>query len=91
MVESGAERVRDGVHTEPYLTAGGTYQLNLVCFGHGSARMRFTPAHGGTEIEVPCDQSVVRRRVTGRERMRIDVDGDRGASGVVAWEIDATD
>src|SRR5689334_15910907 len=44
LVEAGAERVTDGIHTEPALGKGKTYKLNLVCVGVGSARLKFVPA-----------------------------------------------
>jgi hypothetical protein len=88
MVEAGAERVTDGIHTEPSLSEGRTYRLNLVCVGNGSARLTFTPASTGTETEVPCDQSVVQRRITVHKPVRIDVDNTKGSTGVIAWRID---
>ncbi|MGI5195657.1 hypothetical protein ACQEVY_18745 [Streptomyces sp. CA-288835] len=89
MVEAGAERVTDGIHTEPTLSKGKTYTLNLVCFGSGSAQLAFTPASTGTKTTVPCDQSVVKQRITAQKPIRIDVDGTKGSTGVIAWQIDA--
>ncbi|MFH8394636.1 hypothetical protein [Streptomyces sp. NPDC018036] len=89
MVESGVERVTDGIHTEPSLSEGKTYRLNLVCVGRGSAQLTFTPASAGTTTKVSCDQSVVQQRITVRKSIRIDVDGAKGAAGVIAWRIDA--
>ncbi|WP_371646110.1 hypothetical protein [Streptomyces mirabilis] len=89
MVEAGSERVIDGIHTEPSLSEGRTYRLNLVCVGNGSARLTFTPATTGTDTEVPCDQSVVRQRITAHRPVRVDVDGAKGSTGVLAWRIDA--
>jgi hypothetical protein len=89
MVEAGAERVIDGIHTEPSLSEGTTYRLNLVCVGNGSAQLTFTPASTGTETKVPCDQSVVQQRITVHKPVRIDVDGTKGSTGVIAWRIDA--
>ncbi|MFF7885586.1 hypothetical protein ACH40F_27550 [Streptomyces sp. NPDC020794] len=88
MVEAGAERVIDGIHTEPSLSEGRTYRLNLVCVGNGSARLTFTPASTGTQTKVPCDQSVVQQRITVHKTVRIDVDGAKGSTGVIAWRID---
>jgi hypothetical protein len=89
MVEAGAERVTDGVHTEPSLSKGRTYKLNLVCVGSGSAHVTFTPASAGSKAEVPCDRSVVQQRITAQELpVRIDVDGAEGSTGVIAWQID---
>jgi hypothetical protein len=89
MVEAGAERVTDGIHTEPTLSEGKSYQLSLVCFGSGSGRLAFAPASGGSRTTVPCDQSVVRQRITGRQALHIDVDGAKGSTGVIAWRVDA--
>lgn len=89
MVEAGAERVIDGIHTEPSLNEGRAYRLNLVCVGNGSAQLTFTPASTGTETKVPCDQSVVQQRITVHKPVRIDVDGAKGSTGVIAWRIDA--
>ncbi|MGY6023747.1 hypothetical protein [Streptomyces spinosirectus] len=89
MVEAGAERVTDGIHTQPAFRRGRTYELNLVCFGSGSARMTFTPASAGAKAEVPCDQSLVQQRITvHRLPIRIDVDGAEGSTGMIAWRID---
>ncbi|MGW1393127.1 hypothetical protein ACWD6Q_15785 [Streptomyces nigra] len=89
LVEAGVERVADGVHTEPGLSEGKAYRLHLVCAGSGSARLRFEPAGAGAATTVPCDGSAVQRRLTGDELVRIDVAGAKGATGVIAWQIDA--
>ncbi|MEU0433936.1 hypothetical protein ABZ153_20285 [Streptomyces sp. NPDC006290] len=89
MVEAGVERVNDGIHTEPTLSEGKTYRLNLVCFGSGSAQLTFVPASAGTETRVPCDQSVVQQRITMHKPVHIDVDGAKGSTGMIAWQIDA--
>ncbi|MFF4270334.1 hypothetical protein [Streptomyces sp. NPDC001536] len=89
MVEAGAERVADGIHTEPTLRQGKTYKVNLVCMGSGSAHLTYTPASTGPKIEVPCDQSVVQQRLTVHKLpVRIDVEGAKGSTGVIAWQID---
>lgn len=89
LVESGTERVTDGIHTEPNLTAEKTYKINLVCFGHGAAQMKFAPPSMGTQTEVPCDRSVVQQRIAGHKHIHIDVDAAKGSTGVIAWEIEA--
>ncbi|MDF3297892.1 hypothetical protein [Streptomyces tropicalis] len=88
MVEGGAERVTDGIHTEPTLSRGKTYRLNLVCAGSGSAQVTLTPVKAGPKTKVPCDQTVVQQRITARDHVRIDVDGAKGSTGVIAWQID---
>lgn len=89
MVEAGVERVHDGIHTEPTLSEGRTYRLDLVCFGSGSVQLTFVPASAGTEARVPCDQSVVQQRITLHKPVHIDVDGAKGSTGMIAWQIDA--
>ncbi|MFQ6143966.1 hypothetical protein ACLMNJ_12915 [Streptomyces seoulensis] len=88
-VEAGAERVSDGIHSEPTLSKGKSYRLSLACAGKGNARLTFVPADAGRQATVPCDRSVVRQRITADGPVRIDVDGTGGSSGVVAWRIDA--
>jgi hypothetical protein len=80
--------VTDGVHTEPTLSRGKTYKLNLVCVGSGSAQLTLSPTSIGPKTEVPCDQSVVQQRITAHQPVRIDVDGAKGSTGVIAWQID---
>lgn len=103
MVAAGSERVSDGIHTEPALSAGRAYRLSLVCFGSGSARLAMTPASTaastvtpeGTQTPqsaqtpVPCDQSVVQQRITVHRPVRIDVNSAKGSSGGIGWRIDA--
>ncbi|MBD9724807.1 hypothetical protein [Streptomyces caniscabiei] len=90
MVEAGAERVGDGVHAEPLLNAGGggVYRLRLVCVGSGSVRVVVRPAGAEQKATVPCDGAVAQQRLTGSERLRIEVDGGKGATGMIAWQID---
>ncbi|MGJ5826904.1 hypothetical protein [Streptomyces ossamyceticus] len=89
LVESGVERVIDGVHTEPHLEDGKPYRITLVCVGRGSARLAFGPAGSGPKgVAVPCDGALVQQRVTGAEPLRIDVDGSDGATGAIAWQLD---
>ncbi len=90
LVEAGTERVTDGIHTEPGLSEGKSYRLNLTCVGSGSAQVKFTPTIKGAKTTVPCDQSVVEQRIAAPKSLRIDVDGAKGATGVIGWQIDAT-
>ncbi|WP_238426527.1 hypothetical protein [Streptomyces adustus] len=89
LVEAGSERVTDGIHAEPTLTEGKSYRLNLICVGTGSARVKFTPTVGAARTTVTCDESVVQQRITAPKSIRIDADGAKGATGVIAWRIDA--
>ncbi|WP_460108846.1 hypothetical protein [Streptomyces sp. YKOK-J1] len=88
-VEAGAERVTDGIHSEPTLSEGKTYRISLACAGNGSVQLTFVPANAGTKTTVPCDKSVVQRRITADEPVRINADGARGSTGVIAWQINA--
>jgi hypothetical protein len=87
MVESGVERVSDGIHTQPDLSTGGSYKLAVVCAGEGEAKIVFTPGRTAAEKTVPCDRSVVFERFTGSAAVRIDVRGDARATGMIAWRI----
>ncbi|MFF1402677.1 hypothetical protein [Streptomyces sp. NPDC058294] len=92
LLEGGAERVRDGIHTRPVLAGGKTYRLVLTCLGQGGARLTVGAATTGSAtagagVAVPCDRSVVQRRIGGDGPVRVDVDGVKGATGVLAWRI----
>ena len=50
-VESGTERVADGVHHRSHLTKGVAYRLTLVCAGEGVV----VPVVGGEEIPAVPD------------------------------------
>ncbi|MEW2396454.1 hypothetical protein [Streptomyces sp. NPDC046862] len=89
LAESGAERLTNGIHTEPSLQAGKNFELKLVCVGHGTAHLSFKPTDTGTPAKVPCDQSVVRQRITAGKQIHIGVDATQGSNGVIAWEIDS--
>ncbi|MFJ2815186.1 hypothetical protein [Streptomyces sp. NPDC087294] len=88
-VESGVERVSEGIHTRPELT-DGAYQLSLVCAGGGAATTVITAPGTHTTKRLPCDQSLDSEHLTGGRSFRIDVVGAPGAPGVVAWRIDRT-
>ncbi|MEU0033604.1 MULTISPECIES: hypothetical protein [unclassified Streptomyces] len=88
MVESGTERVSDGVHTRPDVAEGAAYELTVVCAGKGDAEIEFTPAGAGSKKPVRCDGSVVFERFTARGSLRLDVRGKPGSTGMIAWRID---
>ncbi|GAA3130835.1 hypothetical protein GCM10010521_16110 [Streptomyces rameus] len=87
MVESGVERVSDGVHTQPDLGTGAIYKVTVACAGKGSAEIAFTPPGVGSKKPVPCDGSVVFERFTARDSLRLDVRGNPGSKGMIAWRI----
>ncbi|MFJ1968546.1 hypothetical protein ACIO93_07740 [Streptomyces sp. NPDC087903] len=88
MVESGVERVSDGVHTRPDLVRDVPYELTVVCAGQGTVEIVLTPAATGAPKAVPCDRSVVSERLTTHTAPRVDVRARAGATGMVAWRID---
>lgn len=87
MVESGVERISDGIYTRPDLSAGRTYKLTMVCAGKGAAEIVFAPRKAVARKTVPCDRSVVFERFTGMKALRIDVQRDSRATGMIAWRI----
>ncbi|MCB8906250.1 MULTISPECIES: hypothetical protein [unclassified Streptomyces] len=84
-VESGVERVEDGVHHRSRLTKGSAYQLAVVCAGEGTV----VPVVGGEETKaVPCDGVPVTHRITSAPaELPLAVTGRAGASGAVGWRI----
>lgn len=87
MVESGVERVSDGVHTRPGLAHGAAYKLTVVCAGKGAAELVVAPAGAGGTKAVPCDGSVIFERLTAKGALKVDVRGEPGAAGMIAWRI----
>ncbi|WP_238440763.1 hypothetical protein [Streptomyces sp. TR1341] len=87
MVESGVERVSDGVHTRPGLTHGAAYKVTVVCAGKGAAELVVAPTGAGGKKAVPCDGSVVFERLTAESALKVDVQGKPGAAGMIAWRI----
>ncbi|WP_371577304.1 hypothetical protein [Streptomyces sp. NBC_01314] len=87
MVESGVERVSDGAHTQPGLTEDVTYRVAVVCAGTGDTEIVFTPTAAGSKKLVPCDGTVVFQRFAAQDPLRLDVQGQPGATGMIAWRI----
>jgi hypothetical protein len=89
MVESGIERVSEGIHTEPGLTPGTTYRLTLVCDGSGVADVVFTPKSTPAPKPVVCDGATTVQRFTpATALLHIDVQGRPGATGMIGWLVD---
>ncbi|MCX5226654.1 hypothetical protein ABZY16_08740 [Streptomyces sp. NPDC006553] len=84
-IESGTERVEDGVHHRSRLTKGSAYQLAVVCAGEGAV----VPVVGGEDIPaVPCDGVPVTHRIASAPaELPLAVTGRAGASGTVGWRI----
>ncbi|WP_147286009.1 hypothetical protein [Streptomyces corynorhini] len=87
LVESGVERVPDGVRSEPFLHEKDEYRLTVACAGDGDVRITFTPAVGIATKSLPCDRSVVSERFVAPGSVRLDITGGQGASGMIAWRI----
>ncbi|MEH0429471.1 MULTISPECIES: hypothetical protein [Streptomyces] len=87
MVESGVERVSDGVHTQPSLAKDATYKVAVVCSGKGDTEIVFTPTAAGSKTQVPCDGTVVFQRFAAKDSFRLDVQGKPRATGMIAWRI----
>ncbi|MEE1807053.1 hypothetical protein [Streptomyces sp. BE133] len=90
-VESGLERVGDGLHTEPELARGRTYELAVACAGKGKITLSIAlknPVHQ----TVNCDGVPFRQRITASAgKAGIDAEGMPGATGMVAWRLDKVD
>ncbi|MGW5135190.1 hypothetical protein [Streptomyces sp. NPDC004135] len=87
-VESGVERVRDGIHTRSVLSAGASYSLAVVCSGAGEVRLTVSVKRSAPRT-VACDGVPVRQRLVDvPAHVEVDVDGLAGASGIVGWRID---
>ncbi|MFH9726749.1 hypothetical protein ACH4M4_27855 [Streptomyces sp. NPDC017254] len=84
-VESGTERVEDGVHHRSPLEKGAAYQLALVCAGEGA----IVPVVGGEELgAVRCDGVPVTHRIASAPaEFSLAVDGQAGVSGALGWRV----
>ncbi|MFF5634662.1 hypothetical protein [Streptomyces sp. NPDC012825] len=84
-VESGLERVRDGLHHRSSLVKGEDYEVSVVCVGAGSVRV---VVDGGDAQVVACDGVSVRRGVeSAPAELPVDVTAEAGATGMVAWQV----
>ena len=88
MVASGLERVSDGLHTDPGLSAGTAYRLTVVCAGTGTAAIEFAPAGAAARKPFSCDGTTVLERFTAKHAQHVDINGGRGATGMIAWRIE---
>ncbi|MFM9369507.1 hypothetical protein [Streptomyces sp. Da 82-17] len=90
-VESGLETVRDGVHVESLLTRGKSYRLGVSCAGNGSVELTVRTEPDPVARHLDCDGTATHVRITkAPTRLAVDVEGKRGASGMVAWQISET-
>ncbi|MEU1913572.1 hypothetical protein [Streptomyces massasporeus] len=87
-VQSGLERVSDGIHHRPVLSSRKSYTLAVVCSGAGEVRLTVTMKRPERQT-VACDTVPVRQRIADvTSQIEIDVDGLAGSSGIVGWRID---
>ncbi|MEU5957462.1 hypothetical protein [Streptomyces sp. NPDC047525] len=86
-VESGLERVGDGIHTESELPQGRSFELSVACAGKGEITLSVGPKKPVSQT-VDCDGVPVLHRVTDPPgRLRIDTESRSGAAGMVAWRL----
>ncbi|MFJ8662274.1 hypothetical protein [Streptomyces sp. NPDC093795] len=84
-LESGLERVRDGVHNLSPLKKGKTYKLSVACVGTGSVKVVIADK---APQSVPCDGVPVGQRVENAPaQLPIAINAAAGATGMVAWQI----
>ncbi|MFE6403358.1 DUF3558 domain-containing protein [Streptomyces alboflavus] len=87
LVESGLERVSDGVHTRPKLSPGRSYQVAVACAGKGKISLSIR-AEKHTRETVDCDGVPVTQRTVGsRSNLEIDTSGLPGVRGMVGWRV----
>ncbi|MER5963324.1 hypothetical protein [Streptomyces sp. NPDC002057] len=84
-VESGLERVREGVHSLSPLKRGKAYKLSVACVGTGTVKVVIADR---APRSVPCDGVPAGQRVEDApSRLPIDITAEAGATGMVAWQI----
>ncbi|MDI3409299.1 hypothetical protein [Streptomyces cavernicola] len=90
-VESGLEKVRDGVHVESLLTRGRSYRLGVSCAGKGRVELTVRTEPRPVARHLDCDGTATYVRITkAPARLAIDAEGKRDATGMVAWRISET-
>lgn len=90
-LESGLERLSDGIHRESLLTRGKSYQLSVACAGSGQARLSVQIKGQPTVKNLECDGTAAHTRIQDAPtEITIDVDAVSKASGMVAWRIAKT-
>ncbi|MFJ4972378.1 hypothetical protein [Streptomyces sp. NPDC088755] len=87
-LESGVERLGDGIHTKSLLALGKSYKVSFACAGSGAAEATVR-SKGTTEVKkLECDGVPVPTRVQDApSRITIDVTALAKASGMVAYRI----
>ncbi|WP_345497413.1 hypothetical protein [Streptomyces racemochromogenes] len=87
-VESGLERVADGVHARSALARGRIYKVSVACVGAGTVEL--TIGDEGPPQAVPCDGVRASRPVQDLpDVLPVDITAAAGATGMVARQITA--
>ncbi|GAA2787105.1 hypothetical protein [Streptomyces showdoensis] len=86
-VESGLDRVVEGVHHLSRLKAGKDYQVFVACVGKGTVKIVLA---GQAPRTAACDGRPVGESVRNApEELRLDITAVGGATGMVAWQLHA--
>ncbi|MGI5353850.1 hypothetical protein ACQI4E_00810 [Streptomyces sp. CA-252508] len=83
-LESGLERVADGVHRQSMLEQGENYKLSVACAGQGSMKVVIR----GKVTRLPCGGGALSLPIErAPAQLPIDISPEAGASGMIAWQI----
>ncbi|MGA5559240.1 hypothetical protein [Streptomyces lavendulocolor] len=83
-LESGLERVADGVHRQSVLEQGENYKLSVACAGQGSMKVVIR----GKATRLPCGGGALSLPIErAPAQLPIDISAEAGASGMIAWQI----
>ncbi|MFF2698332.1 hypothetical protein ACFVUQ_08220 [Streptomyces cyaneofuscatus] len=87
-IEAGTGGLAGGIHTQPLLTPGKSYEVSFACAGSGAAEAT-VQSKGATEVKkVECGGAPVHLRVhDAPSRVTIDVTAVGKASGMAAYRI----
>lgn len=84
-VESGLERVGDGVHSRSPLKKGKSYRVSVACVGTGTVKVVIAKE---PPEPLPCDGAPAGRRIMNAPAdLPIDIAATTGATGMIAWQI----
>lgn len=88
-VAMGFERTSDGVSAVNPLSAGDSYNLQIVCIeGRGSAKISVT---GIPDFSIPCNGGAAVKRIpkapSSLALVVKSVDGERGSDGMIGWRL----
>ncbi|MFC8131923.1 hypothetical protein [Streptomyces sp. NPDC057302] len=90
-VESGLERVGDGIHTASETQRGSSLELSVACAGKGKITLSVGPKKAVSQT-MTCDGVPVLHRITSApSTLSINTDSKPGATGMVAWRLAKAD